>query len=290
MRAPWRFALVWGPTVLVIGFGGLAYWGAVRASAGDPHRGSGSGQPGEASFLAAMSHDLRTPLNAIIGYVDVIAMGLRGEVTAAQARDLERIRTSGRRLLALINDILNFARLEVGKAEIVLQSVHLDATLRELESSLLPQLQARDLRYRYDGCDPDLLVQADPDRIEQILLNLLSNAIKFTPAGGTISIDVEGADDVLVSVRDTGVGISPTDLPRIFEPFIQVHPRRVDSGERGVGLGLAISRELARAMGGELSAESEPRVGSHFTLRLRRSGPSITVDGDEGDGARAQAA
>jgi signal transduction histidine kinase len=244
----------------------------------------------KASFLAAMSHDLRTPLNAIIGYVDLIAMGLRGEVTAAQARDLERIRTSGRRLLALINDILNFARLEAGKVEIVLQPVRLDSALRELESALLPQLKGRELRYRCDGCDPDLLVQADPDRMEQILLNLLTNAIKFTSPGGEISIDVEPLDDVLVHVRDTGVGISPGDLSRIFEPFIQVHPRSTDDGERGVGLGLAISRELARAMGGDLTAKSEPGQGSHFTLRLRRSGASTAVDSDDGNGARSQAA
>jgi signal transduction histidine kinase len=232
----------------------------------------------KSSFLAAMSHDLRTPLNAIIGYVDLIAIGLRGEVTAGQARDLERIRTSGRRLLALINDILNFARLEAGKVEIALQPVHLDAALRQMESSVLPQLNARQLSYRYSGCAPDLLVQADPDRMEQVLLNLVSNAIKFTPPGGEISIDIEEADDVRVHVRDTGVGISPTDLPRIFEPFIQVGARRVDNGDRGVGLGLAISRDLARAMGGDLMAESAPGIGSRFTLRLRRSTPTTALD------------
>jgi signal transduction histidine kinase len=100
-------------------------------------------------------------LNAIIGYVDLITMGLRGEVTPGQARDLERIRSSGRRLLALINDILNFARLEAGKVEIVLQPVRLDVALRGLQSSFLPQLKARELRYRYEGCPPDLMVQAD---------------------------------------------------------------------------------------------------------------------------------
>jgi signal transduction histidine kinase len=244
----------------------------------------------KASFLAAMSHDLRTPLNAIIGYVDLITMGLRGEVTPGQARDLERIRSSGRRLLALINDILNFARLEAGKVEIVLQPVRLDVALRGLQSSFLPQLKARELRYRYEGCPPDLTVQADLDRMEQILLNLVSNAIKFTAPGGEITIDVEAADDVCVHVRDTGVGIPADHLSRIFEPFVQVDARRTGDGDRGVGLGLAISRELARAMGGELTAESEPGVGSRFTLRLRRSTPSSVSDDDEGDAVRAQAA
>ncbi|MFN2564905.1 MAG: CHASE3 domain-containing protein [Gemmatimonadaceae bacterium] len=244
----------------------------------------------KASFLAAMSHDLRTPLNAIIGYVDLITMGLRGEVTAGQARDLERIRTSGRRLLALINDILNFARLEAGKVEIVLQPVRLDTALRGLESSFLPQLKARDLRYRYAGCPPDLTLQADPDRMGQILLNLVGNAIKFTAPGGEIAVDVETADDVYVHVRDTGVGIPPDQLSRIFEPFVQVDPRRSGDRDRGVGLGLAISRELARAMGGELMAESEPGVGSRFTLCLKRSKPWSESDGGEGENARSQAA
>jgi signal transduction histidine kinase len=243
----------------------------------------------KASFLAAMSHDLRTPLNAIIGYVDLIALGLRGEVTSGQARDLERIRSSGRRLLALINDILNFARLEAGKVEIVLQPVGLDAALRELESSFLPQLKARELRYRYDGCPSNLTVQADPDRMEQIVLNLVSNAIKFTPPGGELAIDVEAPDDVLVHVRDTGVGIPADQLSRIFEPFVQVDPRQTGDRDRGVGLGLAISRELARAMGGELTAESKPGVGSRFTLRLRRAEPRTESDGG-GDNVRAQAA
>ena len=232
----------------------------------------------KSTFLAAMSHDLRTPLNAIIGYADLMAMGLRGEVTAAQVRDLERIRTSGRRLLALINDILNFARLEAGKVEIALRPVRLDAALRELESSFLPQLNARELRYRYGGCAPDVKVQADPDRMEQVLLNLVTNAIKFTPPHGEISIDVEDGEDVHIHVRDTGIGISPSDLPRIFEPFIQVGTRRVDNGDRGVGLGLAISRDLARAMGGDLTVESAPDSGSRFTLRLRRSVPSTALD------------
>jgi signal transduction histidine kinase len=126
--------------------------------------------------------------------------------------------------------------------------------------------------------------------MEQILLNLVSNAIKFTAPGGEITIDVEAADDVCVHVRDTGVGIPADHLSRIFEPFVQVDARRTGDGDRGVGLGLAISRELARAMGGELTAESEPGVGSRFTLRLRRSTPSSVSDDDERDAVRAQAA
>jgi signal transduction histidine kinase len=244
----------------------------------------------KASFLAAMSHDLRTPLNAIIGYADLLTMGIRGEVTAAQARDLERIRSGARRLLGLIKDILSFARLEAGKVNIVPKSVRLDLALRDLESSFLPQLMASRLGYRYDGCDPHLAVQADPDRIEQILLNLVGNAIKFTAPGGEIAIGVEAsADDVRVHVRDTGIGIPADHLSRIFEPFVQVDPRRTGDRDRGVGLGLAISRELARAMGGDLTAESEPGVGSRFTLRLRRAEPSTACD-DGQDDARARAA
>jgi signal transduction histidine kinase len=233
----------------------------------------------KASFLAAMSHDLRTPLTAIIGYVDLLSMGIRGEVTAEQARDLERIRSGARRLLALINDILNFARLEAGKVKIALEPVRVDAALRDLESSFLPQLKARALRYRYKGPAPDLMVRADPDRLEQIVLNLVTNAIKFTAPNGEIAIDVEAADDVRVHVRDTGVGIPRDQLSRVFEPFVQVDPRRTGGGEKGVGLGLAISRELARAMGGDLTAESEPGVGSCFTLRLGRAESPRAAEG-----------
>jgi signal transduction histidine kinase len=229
----------------------------------------------KASFLASMSHDVRTPLNAILGYVDLLEMGIRGPVTPGQMQDLRRIRASGTRLLALINDILSFARLEAGKIEIRLESVALAAAIHQLEASFLPQVSARGLTYRNDGCDPALLVRADPERMGQIVLNLVTNAFKFTDPGGEIEIScVADGEYVAIRVRDTGRGIPADRLSTIFEPFVQVDRERTEQASQGVGLGLAISRELARAMGGELTVESAPGRGSCFTLDLPRAAPS----------------
>ncbi len=234
------------------------------------------------SFLAAMSHDVRTPLNAILGYVDILEMEIRGPVTPAQRQDLGRISASGKRLLALINDILSFARLEAGKIEIRVQPVALDAAVHQLESSFLPQVSARGLTYHYEGCDPSLQVTADPERMGQIVLNLITNAVKFTDPGGEIRVScaVDG-DYAATRVEDTGRGIPADRLSSIFEPFVQVDRERTDQASQGVGLGLAISRELARAMGGELTAESTPGRGSCFTLLL----PRVLPPGETGAGA-----
>ncbi len=226
----------------------------------------------KARFLAAMSHDLRTPLNAIGGYVDLLEMGVRGPVNEAQASDLQRIRHSSRRLLAMINDILGFARIEAGHVEVRPEAVPLEAAVREMESSFLPQAAERGLEYAFVPGAAGVRVHADPEKMQQVLLNLVTNAIKFTEPGGRITLGYETAGDaVLIRVRDTGRGIAPDKLPGIFEPFVQVDRERTDTAHQGVGLGLAISRELARAMGGELSAESEPGAGSTFTLRLLRA-------------------
>ncbi|HEX6861775.1 MAG TPA: HAMP domain-containing sensor histidine kinase, partial [Thermoanaerobaculia bacterium] len=232
----------------------------------------------KARFLAAMSHDLRTPLNAIGGYVDLLEMGVRGPVNEAQSGDLQRIRHSARRLLAMINDILGFARIEAGHVEVRPEAVPLDAAVREMESSFLPQAAERGLEYAFVPGADGVIVHADPEKMQQVLLNLVTNAIKFTEPGGrvTLGYEVEG-DAVLIRVRDTGRGIAPDKLPGIFEPFVQVDRERTDAAHQGVGLGLAISRELARAMGGELSAESAPGEGSTFTLRLLRAGAAPPV-------------
>jgi signal transduction histidine kinase len=227
------------------------------------------------SFLASMSHDVRTPLNAILGYIDILEMEIHGPVTAAQRQDFGRIRASGRRLLALINDILSFARVEAGKLEIRLEPVALDAALHQMEASFLPQVSARGLTYHYDGCDPSILVKADPERMGQIVLNLITNAVKFTDPGGEIRVSCAlDGDYAATRVQDTGRGIPADRLSSVFEPFVQVDRERTDASSQGVGLGLAISRELARAMGGELTAESAPGRGSCFTLLLPRVPPS----------------
>jgi PAS domain S-box-containing protein len=223
-------------------------------------------------FLAVMSHELRTPLNAIGGYAELLELGIRGPITPAQREDLARIQKSQRHLLGLINAVLNYTRVESGVVTYDLEDVPLDETLATCEALTAPQMRARRLTYHYGGCDPRLSVRADAEKVKQIVLNLLTNAIKFTEPGGTVTLECAAEGDrVVVSVRDTGSGISADQLERVFEPFVQVDSRLTRTKE-GVGLGLAISRDLARGMGGDLTAESEMGRGSVFRLVLPRSG------------------
>jgi signal transduction histidine kinase len=222
----------------------------------------------KSEFIANMSHELRTPLNAIAGYAELLEMGLRGPVTAEQVEDLKRIRTSERHLLRLVNDVLNVAKLEAGHVDFQLADVKVVDALRGLAPLITPQLLAKSLKFESRECDPALMVRADREKVEQILLNLLSNAIKFTEVGGTIRLGCGAKGDVIeITVSDTGRGIPADKLERIFDPFV-----RVDTGfarqTEGTGLGLSISRNLARAMGGELTASSVAGEGSRFSLQL----------------------
>jgi signal transduction histidine kinase len=225
----------------------------------------------KSEFLAVMSHELRTPLNAIAGYVDLLELEVHGPLTEKQRESVCRIERSGRHLLGLIDDVLNYARIESGKVRYEIRDVCVDEALRAVEALVLPQMQAKSVRYRYHGCDAGLRARCDPGKLQKIVLNLLTNATKFTDRGGEVRMECEdGAREVLIRVRDTGVGIPAEKLEAVFEPFVQVDSRLARSHE-GVGLGLAISRDLARAMGGELMVESVPGVGSTFTLRLVRA-------------------
>jgi PAS domain S-box-containing protein len=231
----------------------------------------------KSEFLAVMSHELRTPLNAIAGYVQLLDMEIFGPLTESQKEKLRRVDRSQRHLLALINDVLNFVRIEAARVHYELADVDLGAALADLGPLIEPQLAEKGLTYSVLLPTPPnarIVVRADPDKLRQILLNLLSNAIKFTPAAGRITVDVAErrgmADSVFVRVSDSGPGIPRDKLEAIFEPFV-----RVDSGltrtTEGTGLGLAISRDLARGMGGDLRARSEMGRGSSFTLTLGHS-------------------
>jgi PAS domain S-box-containing protein len=226
----------------------------------------------KADFLAAMSHELRTPLNAIFGYADLRDLELHGPITESQHHALDRIKRNQRALLALINDVLNFAKLEAGKLDLNIVNMTVGELIADLDAVISPQIQARRLQYECEPCAPDLGVRGDSERTEQILLNLLTNAMKFTRPGGVVTLSAEAdAGVVRLRVRDNGCGIPPDRLEAIFDPFVQIDRMSAEAGNRGVGLGLAISRDLARAMGGTLSAESVVGEGSVFTLSLPRA-------------------
>lgn len=222
-------------------------------------------------FLATMSHELRTPLNAIGGYAELIELGIHGPTTDQQLEALSRIRRSQRHLLGLINDVLNFAKLEAGRVEYDIADVDVTAALDTLEPMVAPQLRAKTLRFSRQACAADARVRADPDKFQQILVNMLSNAIKFTLPGGSVTLRCEvGETTVGIAVTDTGIGVAADRLEHIFEPFVQID-RRLNTPREGTGLGLAISRDLARGMGGDLTVESILGEGSTFRLTLPRA-------------------
>ncbi|HEY1581476.1 MAG TPA: HAMP domain-containing sensor histidine kinase [Chthoniobacterales bacterium] len=223
----------------------------------------------KAKFLSMMSHELRTPLQAIAGYCDLLLDGASGPISEEQEADLRSVQNASDELVRLLNDILDFARLESGTAEMKLETVEVEAAVTRAERLVIPKLGEARLKYARQGCPADLYLRAHPDRLQQVLLNLLTNAIKFTPAGGQIEIECSGDERTTqIAIRDSGWGIPPEHLGQIFEPFVQVDRHRIESRQRGVGLGLAICRELIQAMGGELSVASEVGVGSVFTISL----------------------
>ena len=225
----------------------------------------------KARFLATMSHELRTPLNAVGGYAELLQLGIHGPVTDAQQEALGRIQRSQRHLLALINDLLNFAKLEAGQVEYDIDDVSVEATADALETLVAPQLALKKLRFSREQCHGAFRVRADADKLQQILVNLLSNAIKFTPEGGEVALECSASGDkLLIAVRDTGIGIAKDRFDQVFAPFVQIG-RNLNTVNDGVGLGLAISRDLARGMGGDLTVESTEGEGSTFTLTLPRS-------------------
>jgi PAS domain S-box-containing protein len=225
----------------------------------------------KSEFLATMSHELRTPLNAIAGYAELLAMGVRGPVNDEQLRDLSRIRQNQQHLLEIITDILNFSRLEAGRVRYVLAPVPVREVLDRMEGMIEPQARARSIEYRCENVADGIAVVADREKLEQVLINLLGNAVKFTPSGGRITLSAIPADDrVRLQVSDTGIGIEPSQVGSIFEPFVQLEPALTRTTE-GAGLGLAISRELTRGMGGELAVTSTPGEGSTFVVELPRA-------------------
>ncbi|HJQ09464.1 MAG TPA: PAS domain S-box protein [Gemmatimonadaceae bacterium] len=230
----------------------------------------------KSAFLAAMSHELRTPLNAIAGYADLLSMGVRGPVTQEQLDDLGRIKRSQQHLLGIINDILNFSRIEAGQMTYDYATVPLGDVIKTVAQMVEPQALSKGLKLVMRDCPADVVAWADRSKVEQILLNLLSNAVKFTAMGNvTTTCDWQDKRCVAISVSDTGSGIPDAQLEKIFEPFVQVG-RSLTQAREGTGLGLAISRDLARAMAGEISVVSRVGEGSTFTLTLPRPAAALS--------------
>ena len=241
-----------------------------RARAEDARARAEEANQAKSEFLAAMSHELRTPLNAIGGYAQLMELGIGGGVSEEQRDKLARIRRSQQHLLGIINDILNFSRIDAGQITYHPGSVPLQEVVDSVRQMVEPQAIAKGLILETPECSPAPNAWADRAKVEQIVLNLLSNAVKFTPSGGRVSIACNVADrQVEVAVRDTGSGIPADQLEQIFEPFVQVG-RSLTASHEGTGLGLAISRDLARAMHGDIRVQSTPEVGSTFTLMLPR--------------------
>ncbi|HEY0016341.1 MAG TPA: ATP-binding protein [Longimicrobium sp.] len=222
----------------------------------------------KSEFLAVMSHELRTPLNAIGGYAELMEMGIRGPVTRAQLDDLRRIQLSQRHLLGLINEVLNYAKLETGTVVFDVADVPVQEALSAAELLVMPQARSKGLTLVVHSAPPALVVRADAEKLRQVLVNLASNAVKFTDAGGRIEIScARDGDRARIQIRDTGMGIPPDKLDLIFDPFVQVRSD-LSRPHEGTGLGLAISRDLAVRMAGDLTVESSPGTGSTFTLTL----------------------
>jgi signal transduction histidine kinase len=247
----------------------------------------------KSEFLAVMSHELRTPLNAVLGYAELLDLGVAGSLTAEQRQQVGRIAASGRHLLGLVNEILDLAKVEAGRMSVERTSTSVADVVDAAIVLSQPQAESRGLTLHAPADVPrSLRFVGDRDRVLQILVNLLSNAVKFTEPGGHIGIEVgeervaDGARHLhgdgpwtVIRVRDDGIGIDPVHIESIFSPFVQAevgHTRRSD----GTGLGLTISRRLARLMRGEVTVESTPGDGSVFTVWL----PAAQSDGTAGAG------
>ena len=221
----------------------------------------------KSEFLSSMSHELRTPLNVVLGYADLLSSEIGGTINRDQRNKVERIKSSVWHLLGIIDEILTFARVEAGKEPIAREDADLVHLVRETASMFEHSAAERSLSLETDLKIDVLPVYTDPRRVRQVLLNLIGNAVKFTERGGvTIRVERDG-DRALVKVVDTGPGIDQDRLSDIFEPFTRVEGAPGSPG--GTGLGLPLSRRLAKLIGGDVSVESEKGVGSVFTLSLQ---------------------
>ena len=247
------------------------------AAAEDARHGAEHANKAKAEFLAVMSHELRTPLNAIGGYAELIELGVHGPVTDAMRGALDKIQRSQRHLLGLINGVLNYAKIDAGAVHYRLEPFAIQDVLASCLDLVTPQATQKGLSLERPLSGHGIQVLADREKTQQIVINLLGNAVKFTSAGGSVRLscaeDPRQPGVVRIEVRDSGRGIPPDRLDSIFQPFVQLDLRFTRTSE-GVGLGLAISRDLARGMGGDITVASTPGEGSTFTLVLPSGKPA----------------
>ncbi|NTU85022.1 MAG: response regulator, partial [Chloroflexales bacterium] len=221
-------------------------------------------------FLANMSHELRTPLNAILGRAELLRAGIHGPLNAQQEQDLAAIDEAGHHLLALINDVLDLAKIEAGRLTLEPGPLQV-ADLCQAALRMVAQAAVQQQLRLYTSIDPQLaLIDADARRLKQILVNLLANAVKFTPPGGEVGLEVRGNPDeqtVTFTVWDTGIGIASEDQARLFQPFEQ-GSSGLSRQYGGTGLGLTVVRRLVELHGGSVALESSPGAGSRFSVTL----------------------
>ena len=228
----------------------------------------------KSDFLATMSHELRTPIGAMTGYTDLVLEGIYGPVTPEQRVHLERVKSVGKHLLNIVEEILLFARVEAGREGTHVTAVDAYQIARDAVAVIDPIAREKGLQLVVSIPSAPAAARTDEVKVRQILINLLGNAVKFTTKG-QVSIEARCDDrsgSVVYTIRDTGLGIATSNLERIFEPFTQIE-NAYSRTQSGTGLGLPVSRRLARMLGGDLTVESQPGVGSTFTASISRSGP-----------------
>ncbi|HEX5724246.1 MAG TPA: GAF domain-containing sensor histidine kinase [Longimicrobiaceae bacterium] len=240
---------------------------ALREEAEAARRQAEEASAAKSAFLATMSHEFRTPLNAILGFADLLDAGVAGPLTVGQRGQLARMSAAGRHLVGLIEGILSFSRLNAGREEVRLEPADLCGLVRQTAEIVLPLAVSRGLALHVRTPQAPAVVATDEGKVRQIVMNLLSNAVRFTDAGEvSVELELDGGAAVL-RVRDTGIGIAPEHAERIFEPFSQV-TQTLTRHRGGTGLGLAVTRQLAHLLGGDVQLASAPGQGSTFTVRL----------------------
>ena len=249
----------------------LATRAAIAIDNAQLYRGALAASDSKSAFLATMSHELRTPLNAIIGYQSLMAEGIAGKVNEQQRTHLARIRASADHLLGLIDEVLTFSRLDAGKETVKPEALDLQSITAGAIAMVAPLAESKGIAVRNEAGDGRLV--SDGGKVRQILLNLLSNAVKFSDDGEIVVRSQRVGDVARISVADTGIGIAPENIESVFDPFWQVEQRSTRRAG-GTGLGLSVSRSLARLLGGTLTLQSTPKKGSTFTLEL----PDLPID------------